>query len=348
MSDRGGAHHPLVELTLARMREFWREPEALFWMFGFPVLMALVLGVAFRTRGDDPVVVGVVRAAGDAPIVAALGEGSAITVRGLDADAVDLALQRADVQMVVIPGSPPVYRFDPTRTESRLARRIVDDRLQRAGGRRDVWEATEQHVDARGSRYIDWLVPGLLGMNILSTGVWGVGVGIVVARSRKLLKRLVAAPMRRWQYLLAQVLARLSFLAVEVGALLIFARFVFDVPMRGSMLTLIALSVLGAVSCAGLGLLIASRAKTIEAVNGLMNVVMLPMWILSGVFFSSSNFPDTMQPVIRLLPLTALNDALRRVMLEGASAAAVAGEAGVLAAWGLGSFGLALAIFRWR
>jgi len=220
--------------------------------------------------------------------------------------------------------------------------------LQRAAGRKDVFTARDAPIDAIGSRYIDWLLPGLLGMNIMSTGLWGLGFSIVQARTRKLLKRLVASPMRRRDYLLSQLFGRIVFLVIEVAALVGFGWLAFGVPVRGSWLTLAGTCLVGALSFGGIGLLVASRAKTVEAVSGLLNLVMLPMWLLSGVFFSASNFPDAMQPVIQALPLTGLNDALRAVMLEGAGVGAILPELALLAAWGFGSFGLALRIFRWR
>ena len=348
MRDRGGAYPPLVELTLARLREFVREPEALFWVFVFPILMACALGVAFRARVDEPVVVGVIGSSGAPLVTAILQRTPGVTVRTLGADEVARALQRAEVQVVVEPGTPPVYHLDPTRAESRLARRIVDDLLQRAAGRVDAFAAREAPTEAIGSRYIDWLLPGLLGMNIMSTGLWGLGFSIVHARTRKLLKRLIASPMRRRDYLLAQLFGRLVFLGIEVGALLLFGHVAFGVPLRGSIALVLGTCLVGAVAFGGLGLLVASRARTIEAVSGLLNLVMLPMWVLSGVFFSASNFPAPMQPFIQALPLTALNDALRAVMLEGDGLSAVAHELGLLAGWGLASFAVALRVFRWR
>ncbi|HEX6212182.1 MAG TPA: ABC transporter permease [Methylomirabilota bacterium] len=348
MPDHGGAHPPLLELTLARLREFVREPEALFWVFIFPVIMAFALGIAFRARGEEAVLVGILDADGRAALEAALDRTSGIETRIVAPPDLQLTLQRAEVQIVVEPGEPPVYHYDPTRTESLLARRVLDDALQRAAGRTDVFRAREAQVEAVGSRYIDWLLPGLLGMNVMSTGLWGLGFSIVVARTRKLLKRLVASPMRRRDYLLAQLLGRLVFLVPEVGLLLAFGWFAFGVPQRGPWWLLAATCLVGALSFGGLGLLLASRARTVEAVSGLINVVMLPMWILSGVFFSAANFPPPMQPVIQALPLTALNDALRAIMLEGASLPAVAGELALLAGWGVAGFGLALLWFRWR
>jgi len=359
MTDRGGAAHPVVELTAARLREFLREPEAVFWVFIFPILLACALGIAFRTKTDQPVYVGVEQAPGAAAspgsasgdagqLLAALQAARGIEVRPVPPSRVDIALRDGEVQLVVKPGVPPVYRYDPSRTESRLARLAVDEALQAAAGRRDAWRARSETVVLPGSRYIDWLIPGLLGMNIMGTGLWGIGFSIVQARTRKLLKRFLATPMVRSQYLLAHLLARLAFLALEVSALMVFAWLVFRVPMRGSLAAFVAVALLGALSFGGLGLLLASRARTIEGVSGLMNFAMLPMWVLSGVFFSSANFPAVMQPVIHALPLTALNDGLRGVMLDGRSLARLGPEILVLSAWGLICFGVALRIFRWR
>lgn len=347
MTDRGGAAHPLVELTLARLREFLREPEAIFWVFAFPLLLAFALGIAFRSRGETPVHVGVVGAPGAASVVEALTRGG-LDARLVPADRGDLALRNGEVELLVVPGSPPTYRFDPSRAESRLARLAVDQALQRASGREDRWAAREDRVMVAGSRYIDWFIPGLLGLNIMGTSLWSVGYAIVQSRTRKLLKRLVATPMSRGQYLLAHMLARLVFLGLEVAPLLLFGWLVFGVPVRGSLVSLTVIAFLGAASFGGIGLLIASRAKTVEAVSGLMNAVSVPMWVLSGVFFSSANFPAVMQPVIHALPLTALNDAMRAVMLDGDSILAVSRQLAVLIAWGGASFIVALRTFRWQ
>jgi ABC transporter DrrB family efflux protein len=348
MADRGGASHPLVELTLARFREFMREPEAVFWVFAFPVVMTCALGLAFRSRGTEPVIVGVVEQDGATGIRQALESAGGFVVRGIAPLEVERAVRDGRAPVVVVPGSPPAYRFDEGRAESQVARLAVDNALQRAAGRRDVFSAAERPIDAVGSRYIDWLVPGLLGLNIMGTGLWGVGFSIVQARTRKLLKRLVATPMSRAEYLVSHVLSRLLFLGLETVVIVGFAWLVFAVDVRGGVGALAILAVVGALSFGGIGLLVASRARTVEAVSGLMNLVMMPMWVLSGVFFASSNFPEYMQPFIQLLPLTALNDALRGVMNEGLSIAALGGEVAVLAAWGAVTFAVALRVFRWQ
>jgi len=338
---------PLWQLTLSRFKEQLRQPEVLFWVFAFPLLLAVALGLAFRNRPPEVIRVAVAGGA-DADSIARLLNGT----RGLQAEALPAAqaaerLRKGGVALVVVPGDPVVYRFDSTRSESRLARLATDDALQRALGRRDARAVTDQKVMAKGSRYIDFLIPGLLGLNLMGTGMWGMGYAVVDARKRKLMKRLLASPMRRSEYLLSFIAARLVLLGPEVVLLLGFGMLAFGVPMRGSVVNLAVLVLIGAMCFAGLGLLTASRARTMEMVSGLMNLIMLPMWILSGVFFSSANFPAVMQPLIKALPLTALNDALRAVILDGASLGAVAVPAAICAAWGLASFAVALKIFRW-
>ena len=339
---------PLVELTLSRFREFVREPEAVFWVFAFPVIMTIALGIAFRSRGAEPVIAGVVEQPGADQIVEALQQQGGFTVRRIAPEDADRAVRDGRAPVIVVPGSPPKYRFDEARAESQVARLAVDAALQRAAGRADAFTPVQEPMETVGSRYIDWLVPGLLGMNIMGTGMWGVGFSIVQARSKKLLKRLIATPMKKSHYLLSLVLSRLATLTLEVVIIIGFAWLAFDVAVQGPVWALAALALLGAVAFGGLGLFVASRARTIEAVSGLMNLVMLPMWVLSGVFFAATNFPDVMQPFIHILPLTALNDAMRAVVNEGRSLDTLLPQIAILAAWGSISFALSLKLFRWQ
>ena len=338
----------MYQLALSRMREFYREPEAVFWVFGFPIVLAFALGLAFRNTGPGKLQVGVVAGTGDSAVAAVLATSPRLVPAVLDTATARLRLKTGRVALLVVPGDPVVYRYDSTRTESRLARLEVDDALQRARGRKDLIAVRDDRAVAPGSRYIDFLIPGLLGMNLLGSGIWGVGFSVVQARQRKLLKRYLATPMRRSHYLLSFILSRLVFLIVEVVALVGFGWLLFGVAVRGSFASLAGLTVLGSFAFAGLGLLVASRAKTIEGVSGLMNLVMLPMWILSGTFFSYSRFPNAMIPFVKALPLTALNDALRAVMIDGAAVTALGTPIAIVVAWGAVSFVVALRIFRWR
>jgi ABC-type multidrug transport system permease subunit len=346
MSERG----PLYHLTLARVREAVREPGVLFWVFGFPILLSVGLGLAFRGHGPEPVAVGLLDGPGAAAVEQALGKAG-IKVEHVDEARARTRLRAGKIALVVAPGAtadaPLTYRYDPAPAEARLARVAVDEAIQRAAGRKDPRPVRDAPVTERGSRYIDFLVPGLIGMNLMSGSMWGIGWVIVNMRVRKLLKRLLATPMRRRDLLLAQAIARTGSVPLEVGAILIFARLAFDVRVTGSWLALAVVSVAGALSFAGIAILVASRAQNTETVSGLMNLVMMPMFVLSGVFFSAARFPDVLQPALSLLPLTALNDGLRAIMVDGAGFGAVVRPLAVLAAWGAASFGIALKIFRW-
>jgi len=338
----------IAQLTLARFRGFIREPEAVFWTFVFPILLAVGLGVAFRSRAPEKPHVGVVRST--SALAAGLKRDSSVIVEEMDDSSAAKALRTGKVVMLVkITSDNQVeYVYDPARGESVPAKLRVDRAIQRAAGREDRVAFVERKVTERGSRYIDFVLPGLLGMNLMGSGIWGIGFAIVDQRGKKLLKRFMATPMSRAEYLASFMFSRMFFLVLEVITLLGFGALAFKVPMRGSLITLAVICVLAALAFAGMGLLIASRARTTEGVSGLMNLVMLPMWIFSGVFFSSSNFPAMVQPLIKLLPLTAVNDALRANMLEGASFASVAPEMLVILGWLAVSFLVALRLFRWR
>ncbi len=348
VDGRGGAYPPLVELTLARVREFLREPEALFWTFLFPILISLALAVAFPTTAANAVIVGVTPGAAAEPLRRSLAAIDGIVVREVPADGEQRALREGDVHLIVGATVPPTYRFDPAREESRVARLVVDNALKTAAGRVDPWQATEQPVSIAGSRYIDWFIPGLVGLSLMSNGMWGVGFPITQARMRTLLKRFVARPMRRRDYLLAHMFARLLGVPPEVGLPLAFGVLAFGMPINGSLTAIVVVGLSGALTFASLGLLLASRARTFEAISGLMNLAMLPMWILSGIFFSAANFPQAMQPFVQALPLTALIDALRAVVLDGATLVDVSPELALLAAWAVIPFAVALRLFRWR
>ena len=338
--------HPLYQLTLIRFREFIREPEAVFWVFVFPLILAAGLGLAFRNAPAEMVTVGAVGAE-----VAAYEDSSALVVEpyatveeGL------LALRDGKIALLIeeTTGDGVRYHYDDTNPSGRDARLRVDQAVQQSAGRVDPVATEDALVREKGSRYIDFLVPGLLGMNLMGGSIWGIGFSIVDARRRKLMKRYIATPMPRHYFLLSFVISRLVMLVFEVGVFLGFAVLVFGVPIRGSLALVVGVSILGSIAFGALGLLLASRARTIEAASGLMNFTMMPMWVLSGVFFSSERFPDVVQPLIKALPLTALNDALRATMLQSAGLVQIAPQLGVLVAWALVCFPIALKLFRWR
>lgn len=355
MSDRGPSagsagerYSPLLELTLARLREFYREPGMIFWVFGFPVLMAIGLGLAFRSQPPEKPAVALL-----SPSEHALGrallaspEIAAESVSEADAAA---GLSRTRYAIIVdLRGAEPVYRYDPMLRESRLARVLAADVLERAAGRRDLLPTRDEPQTLPGTRYIDFLLPGLIGLNLMGSSLWGVGYSLVVARKRKLLRRFAVTAMRRSHYLLSYFLSRMLFLVLELGALVAFGALAFGTFVQGSLLAVAVVALLGAAAFAGLGLLVGARVDNSEVAQGWMNFIQLPMWVLSGAYFTNERFPGWLQPLVQALPLTALVDALRGIYNQGSTLAEVAGELLILAAWGVLAFTLAARRFRWQ
>jgi ABC-2 type transport system permease protein len=357
---------PLIELYLVRLRDFYRQPARVFWVYGFPTLLAIALGFAFRNRPPAPIAVDLIEGPGSPWIKAALDEHNAALLREQAAGHARLDLATIEIHQAQAPvalqrlktGKTPLviqpegsaawtYRFDPTRPEASAARQAVDDILQEASGRKNPRPTRDIYITEPGSRYIDFLIPGLIGLNAMGGGLWGIGFMLVNFRIAKLLKRFVATPMPRRDFLLAMLGARLTFVLPDLTVLLLLGTLMFGMPIRGNLALVIATDLVGALAFAGIGLLVACRATTTEAVSGLMNLVMLPMWLFSGVFFSSDRFPDALQPFIKALPLTQLVSALRQVLLDGAGLVEVGPALAILAAWSIVTFSLALRFFRW-
>lgn len=340
--------NPLFELTKTRLREFVREKGAVFWVFGFPLLMAIGLGLAFRHQPEATSAIAVTESVpGEAR--AALEADRRISVLPLSDAQAQRALRTAKVDLVLdyVNGSPKLH-LDPTRDGTHLARLVVDNTLQRAAGRRDPLEVQEAIVNEPGGRYIDFLLPGLIGLNLMGSSMWGVGYNLVVARKRRLLRRYAVTPMRRSHFLLSYFFSRSLFLLLELAALVAFGALVFDTEVRGDYPSLLLMSFVGAGTFAAISLLIGAHVDNTEAANGWMNFAQLPMWLLSGAFFSYERFPEWLHEPIRLLPLTALIDGLRAIVNDGSSVVACWSQLLVLAAWASLGFAISLATFRWQ
>ena len=336
----------LRELTRHRTLAFLRQPEAVFWVFAFPVILAAVLGYALKSGEPAPSRVAVLAGEEDAVLVARLEADPRVeVVRFVDRELAETQLRAGKMDALLLDPEtfPPILRLDPVRPEAELARLRV---LVAAGGT-DADIVALDEVTERGSRYVDFLYPGLLGMNLMGTGLWAIGFALADLRQRKLLKRFLVTPMRRSSFLASFLLSRLLFLALEVIVLTSFGTWALGVPLRGSLWLFTLLCTLAAIAFAALGVLAASRVKTIEGVSGMLNLIMMPMWLGSGVFFSYERLPEVIHPVLRLLPLTALNDALRELMLDGADLAAILPEVGILTLWIVVPFVVALRVFRW-
>lgn len=361
--------HPFVQLFLARLREFYREPEAIFWVYGFPMILAIGLGIAFASKKPQPPAIDVVDATGDRTAARELEKRLRAEDMEVELHSAAECGQRYRTGKTALYIEPLAhgfaYHYDPARDESLSARYRVEAIVQRYQA--DIqsetdstsqvqtwksgvhqWTSQDDIVNEPGNRYIDFLIPGIMGMNLMGGGLWGIGFVLVDMRVRKLLKRLLATPMRRSHFLASVLCARMLFILPEMLLLLLLGRLGFGIPVLGSLITLSIVIVVGALAFSGIGLLVACRANKTETVSGLMNLVMLPMWLLSGTFFSSRRFPEITQPFIQALPLTQVNDALRAVMLEGASLASISWRLLILAAYAVVCFVAALRFFRWQ
>ncbi len=351
-------HHPILAITLARLREFVRRPEAVFWVYFFPVLMVIVLGVAFRNQKVETFDVDVINGADAASIVENLKLETRIKPHLRDEDESRERLRTGKTTLAISGGksdgndaSSPAdveYLFDPARPGSLAARNLVDAQLQKSAGRTDVIKSNDVVYSEPGGTYVDFLVPGLLAMGLMGGGLWGVGYAIVDLRIRKLLKRFMATPMRRTHFLFGMMTSRLIFMIPQIFVLLVVSYLLFGVKIYGNWFSVALVVLVGAIEFAAIGLLVASRAQTLETASGLMNLVMLPMWTLSGIFFSYERFPELVQPVIKLLPLTPVIDALRAIMMDGKSITTLGPEFAVMITWSVIPFMIALAIFRWN
>lgn len=350
-------YSPLLELIKSRLREFYREPGIVFWVFVFPLLMAMGLGVAFRSKPPASpkvaIVLGKTATEADAARITTWSNELVVSpriqaTRKSEKDAkFELARSRVDV-VVTLDERGATYTFDPQKETSLPARMIVDEVLQTAAGRSNLVTTQDRTVTEPGSRYIDFLIPGLLGMNLMGSSMWGVGYNLVVARKRKLLRRYAVTPMRRPHFLLSYFLNRSLFLTLELSVLVAFGVLVFGTKLSGSWSAFVLTSVLGAAAFAGISLIIGGQLDNTETANGWMNFVQLPMYVLSGAFFPYEHFPSWMHPAIQCLPLTALNDALRAVYNEGGTLLTIMPQMGVLSAWGLLGFGIAVRTFKWQ
>jgi len=330
--------------------EFWRSPAAVFWTYGFPLMMAVVLGFAFQSGEPEPVPVGVVDSPVARTFLAPLEDEPLLDVAWLSPEDADRALGRGRVALTVRWGQErEVLRSDPSRPEATLARLLVERRLREAySGEADYARPAHEVEDRPGSRYIDFLIPGLIGLNLLGAGMWGVGFNLVQMRVGNLLRRIFVTPMRRSEFLAGYLLGRSVLVVPEAFAIMSFGVVLWGVPFRGSLLAALALVVVGGWVFTAIGCLLASRVRTTEAVGGLMNAVQLPMWILGGTFFANEGLKGPMRWAAEVMPLTHVNRALRDVMLEPGTLLDVWAPLAALAGAGGVCFALAMRLFRWQ
>ncbi|MFO0936511.1 MAG: ABC transporter permease [Gemmataceae bacterium] len=347
----GKTASPLWQLTVSSFKEFYREPIAIFWVYGFPLILCFILGLAFRNKPVEKIPIVVVQTDGPAvdALVSKLKSDPRLKIDVMSDSEARNEFRTAKASLVVTPtpNSPGYsYLFEPNRPESVLAKAAVDVALLRQQNP-NMAVPKEETLTEPGGRYIDFLIPGLMGANLMGGGLWGVGFGIVDKRVKKLLKRLLATPMLKSDFIKSLVISRIYFTALQMAAFLLFAYLGYGIVVRGNYLALVIIMLLGTVCFSGFGLLVASRANKLESAQGLMNLVMLPSYLFSGVFFSSANFPDWSQPIISALPLTALNDGLRAVINDGAGLTGIVYPSIVMIGWSVVCYTIGGKLFRW-
>lgn len=342
----------IAELTKGRWREFRREPSAFFFVLFMPILWMAILGFAFSSSAPERYGVGWLKSpertitAGAA--LAALRADPRLSVTEGTMDELLPYLKRGDLQLITaMPDAEAEYSFDPVNRVSGHARAYVDGVIQRAAGRRDPVVTQDQPMTITGTRYIDFLVPGLMALSIMTSSLFGTGMLIVSNRRENLLKRYLATPMRPVEYIISHLFGRSFILAMEVVTILFASFAMFRFQVAGSYLSLAVFAVLGAGSFTTLAILCGSRTANPATMNGMTNLISIPMMLVSGVWFSRANFPEWISEAARFLPLSALVDGLRRIALEGASLGSLTHEIAVLTAYLLAATIAASRTFKW-
>jgi ABC-2 type transport system permease protein len=367
-------HKQLWQLILAHFREIIREPGVLFWGILFPILMSLGLGIAFTNKADTirkvaittstdvSVVDSILKSVTQKPLRSD-NSGSiaySLTLHNeklgnstfhfykMNWDEAMLALKRGKINVIINQtGVRPQFQFDPLNPDAQLTYLKLTKVFDHAT---DVsLEETKNIVPLTltGTRYIDFLIPGLLAMGIMMSSMWGLSYGIIEKRSKKLLRRMVATPMKKSYFLISLMTVRIAMNLVEALLLILFAWVVFDITIQGSIPALMAIFIAANIAFAGLAIFTSCRTAKTEIGNGLINVVVMPMMLLSGIFFSYHNYPDKLIPVLQKLPLTLVADAMRSIFIEGAGFAQVFVPIIILTFGGIITFAVGMKFFRW-
>ncbi len=364
---------PLFQLILINYREFVREPGIVFWSIIFPVLMSWVLGVAFTNRENTTQTVAVVKSANNhnsqldrflenTQANITLNDTSRLeyhktisnpklgktTYRFLmvNWDEAMIMLKRGQTSIIIdAQHDSLLYHFDPMNPEARLNYITLSLLIKNESLIEDAQSI--RILEKTGTRYIDFLVPGLMAMGIMNSFLWGISYALIEMRAKKLLRRMIATPMKKSEYLFSHFVARVSLALFEAAILYFFARFYFRIQIQGSILALLMIFLAGNICFTGLGILMASRTSSSRVGTGLINFVSLPMTVLSGIFFSYHNFPDFVIPFIQKLPLTMLADSMRSIFIEGTGIIENLPEFFILSGLGLICFIIGLRIYKW-
>jgi ABC-type multidrug transport system permease subunit len=366
-------NNQLYRLIVAHCIEIIREPAVLFWGILFPILMAWGLGIAFTQKHDEIHKIAIVKYSGTehdsgkSKLLgfleknvrtkngqftvelknSKLGNSSLIFFESTWNDAYTM-LKKGNINVIVEDHTNDIkYHFDPASSDAQKIYHQIADMLDNGINYYSANQETIKPLTISGTRYIDFLIPGLLAMGIMMSCTWGISYTIIERRSKKLLRRMVATPMKKSNFLIALITARVAMNIFEALILILFSWLYFDIHFQGSIMALIAVFITGNIAFSGLSILISSHTANSEIGNGIINAVVTPMMVLSGIFFSYHNFPEWSLPVIRNLPLTMLADSIRSIFNEGVGFAEVYREILVLLATGIVSFVIGLKIFKW-
>ena len=376
-------HNQLFELISAYFKEIIREPGVLFWGIAFPILMSLGLGIAFTKKPD---IVRNVAVIASSQSVSQMSDSSDKIISFLQnhAEKTETSGSAAETYKIIIPDAKlgnttflfqmttwqnamdllkrgnlgiildekngqMQYHFDPMNPDAQLTYLKLTELFGEKGRQSNLLKETNvEPLTVSGTRYIDFLVPGLIAMGIMMSCMWGLSYGIIDKRSKKLLRRMVATPMRKSYFLIALITVRVGMNFVESSLLFLFAALVFNITIQGNIAALIIIFLAGNIAFAGIAIFISSHTGNTEIGNGLINVVVLPMMVLSGIFFSYHNFPDWSIPFIKLIPLTMLADGIRSIFIEGAGFAQNTVPTIILLAIGVFFFSTGLKLFKWH
>jgi ABC-2 type transport system permease protein len=366
-------NNSLIQLIGIRFKEFLREPGVIFWSLVFPIAMAWVLGVAFSKKGELVQTIAIVRndslpneqfqdfLTKSEPLIDSVkgdttGYRKEIVNEKLGKsiyrfiptswDSAILMVKRGQTAVMIIETKDSLhYYFDPKSPEAKLSYIMLSSAINHE---EFVYEtASIKPLITVGTRYIDYLVPGLIAIGIMNSILWGISYTLIEMRSRKLLRRMVATPMKKSHLLISHFASRLSLTIIEALILITFSWFYFRLSVQGSILALVMMFLAGNICFAGIAVLISSRTSSSNIGNGLINFVSMPMTIVSGIFFSYHNFPDFVVPIIQKLPLTILTDSIRGIFIEGTGVKEILPEFIVLSTIGLLFSYIGLRIFKW-
>jgi ABC-type multidrug transport system permease subunit len=335
-------NNPFINLFIIQLRRFYREPEVIFWVIFFPIVMSWILGVAFSGKTVKTATIAVVNGSSQIDLTKLTPSFRILNVTEVKAETM---LKRGSISLYIkIEDNSIVYYFDKNNSEAYLAYLTIEKLINSV----NTGAANIVNLTGKGSRYIDFLIPGLISLGIMNSCIWGLGWGLVELRIRKLIRRMAATPMKKSHFIASHYLSRLIPTSTEAIILYIFAHFYFNFELSGSLTAFILVFLCGNFAFSGIAVLISSRTDSTHMVNGLINAITIPLVILSGIFFSYQNFPPFVGEIIKYLPLAMLTDSIREVFNQGAGVRDVLINSGVLFGIGLIFSTLGLKIFKWH